>query len=263
MKDRMIAFSRLQSQAPILQKQFHSNIFGYVVIDNFLEDESARALLTEIPDPRAAGLAQSRDYVFAKNKFEKSAIEELGIAFRTLRDELLSPEFAKSLRDITGEDVFVDPAFHGGGLHQGGEGSFLDMHTDFNSHPLHATWFRNLNILLYLNEGWRQGEGGELKLRHRQTGAAASVEPIFNRAVIMHTRDYTLHGYDPIKFPAGKYRRSVAAYAYTHMEKSAEHVSTTWYPDEGGIAKRMLGRVWPRLVRIKGKLLGSGTARNR
>ena len=40
----------------------------------------------------------------------------------------------------------------------------------------------------------------------------ALIEPIFNRAVIMFTRDFTLHGYDSINFPEGTFRNSIAAY---------------------------------------------------
>lgn len=88
---------------------------------------------------------------------------------------------------------------------------------------------------------------------------ASSLCPI---AVIMETRDFTLHGFAPIAFPPGIYRRSIACYAYTQMDSEFSYRSTTWYPQEGGVAKRVVGRAWPTLVRAKNRLLGSATSKN-
>jgi hypothetical protein len=157
----------------------------------------------------------------------------------------------------------MDKEFHGGGLHQGGIGSYLDMHTDFNYHPVHKNWFRNLNILLYLNKDWKQEYGGRLKLRHSVTGKMREIEPTFNRCVIMFTRDYTLHGYEPINFPLGEYRRSIAAYAYTEIETPVSAHSTTWYPENSNSIKQFIGKQWPHLVKIKNSVFGSATTKNK
>ena len=39
--------------------------------------------------------------------------------------------------------------------------------------------FRNLNVLLYLNQSWKPDYKGELKLRHKVTGAACAMAPLF------------------------------------------------------------------------------------
>ena len=104
---------------------------------------------------------------------------------------------------------------------------------------------------------------GELKLRHKFTGDTYEIASILNRCVIMFTRDYTLHGYDEISFPLNMYRRSIAAYAYTHCNAQDRNISsTTWYPEGSGFTKSLLGRYWPKLVRIKNHLLGSSTSKN-
>jgi hypothetical protein len=80
----------------------------------------------------------------------------------------------------------------------------------------------------------------------------------------MPTRDFTLHGYDKISFPPGQYRRSLATYAYTltdDVEDAADR-STVWYPEQSSLWKRMLGKRWPTLVKIKNRLFGSATAKN-
>ena len=259
----LVNFDRLEATQAALRDQFATaQPFRHVVIDDFADPVGLAALLAEMPDPHEAGIGKSRDYVFAKNKFEKSGFAEFGPQSRELYTELCSDRFGEVLRAITGEDVFVDPAFHGGGMHQAGEDSFLDMHVDFNKHPLHESWFRNLNILLYLNPGWEPAWRGSLELRNKKTGAEASVEPLFNRCVIMETREFSLHGFAPIAFPDGVYRRSIACYAYTDMAEDFAYRSTVWYPEEGGAWKRVLGRAWPTLVKTKNRFLGSGTAKN-
>jgi hypothetical protein len=175
----------------------------------------------------------------------------------------MSPRFEKIIRQISGHEVWVDPAFHGGGMHQGAQGSFLDMHTDFNVHPVQTDWFRDLNILIYLNPRWTQEWGGSLKLENLKDGRAAEIEPAFGRCVIMKTRDYTLHGYDPINFPKGEFRRSIACYAYSPLREGVRVKSTKWYPSNGNPLKRLLGQFWPELVAIKSKVFGSATAKNK
>ena len=259
----MIDFRSIERKKDQLRELFNSRSVENVVIDDLISVDSIENLLGEIPDQVEAGLRKSRDYIFAKNKYEKSDFSDYGSSLKGLKEDLLSARFRKLVSFITGEDVFVDSDFHGGGLHQGGAGSFLNMHTDFNYHPLKEDWARSLNILIYLNPEWKSEYGGELKLRHKFTGDTYEIAPILNRCVIMFTRDYTLHGYDEISFPLNMYRRSIAAYAYTHCNAQDRNISsTTWYPEGSGFTKSLLGRYWPKLVRIKNHLLGSSTSKN-
>lgn len=261
----MIDFSLLDMNRAEIAAKFRSAMpFNHVVIDNFCDDVELRALVRSLPDPVNSGVNKSRDYIFAKNKFEQSEFEGISPQCAQLKSDLLSERFQEFLSDITEQAIFVDPNFHGGGVHQGGAGSFLDMHVDFNSHPEKLNWFRNLNILIYLNEGWESEWGGELDLKHRISNESVKVEPIFNRCVIMFTRDYTLHGYEAIKFPRGEFRKSIAAYAYTLVDAGeVSHRSTVWYPTGGNSLKRQVGRWWPLLVGLKNRFLGSGTSNNR
>ena len=260
----MIRFERLEHELPELTRQFASaKPFPFVVIDDFCDAAELGKLVDAIPTPEEGGIGKSRDYVFAKNKFEKSNFREIGPLFAEIYSDLMSERFKTALQAIVAAPVWVDPEFHGGGIHQGGEGSFLDMHVDFTHHPLHDDWRRDLNILLYLNPGWEPSHGGKLELRHKATGDATAIEPLFNRLVIMHTRDFTLHGYKALSFPKGKYRRSIATYAYVPSVGEVKGRSTVWYPEDSGMAKRALGRSWPKLVELKGKIFGSATSRNK
>ncbi|MGH9185892.1 MAG: 2OG-Fe(II) oxygenase [Acidimicrobiales bacterium] len=258
----LVDFDRLERDGDDLHDAFASGWpFRHVVIDHFADPAGLAELVEEIPDPHDAGINKSRDYFFARNKFEKSGFAAFGPRCRAAYEELCSDRFRDALRHITGEDVFVDPTFHGGGMHQSGPESFLDLHVDFNLHPLHDTWFRNLNVLLYLNQGWEPSWGGSLQLRHKATGEERLIEPIFNRCLIMETRDFTQHGFRVTAFPPGVYRRSIATYAYAEVE-GLSYRSSTWYPEGGGIVKRAVGRAWPTLVKAKNRVLGFGTSKN-
>lgn len=260
----MIEFESLEARTYELKTLWNEAMpFRMLTVDGFVESDQLAEMLDELPEPERSGIKKSRDYVFAKNKYEKSEFSSLGRRSSELYADLTSKRFERWLSSICGRNIWVDREFHGGGLHQGGPGSFLDMHVDFNVHPLHSDWMRDLNILLYLNRGWRREYGGQLKLRNRKTGVSRVIEPVFNRCVIMETRDYTLHGYDAIDFPDGEYRRSIACYAYSLAKEKTRARSTIWYPEQSGALKGMAGRVWPTLVRWKGRLLGSGTTRNR
>jgi hypothetical protein len=148
MINKMINFDDIEKKISIYRTDFSEGVTEYVVIDDFLSNESIESIYTEFPDPIELKIQKSRDYVFAKNKYEKSELSSFGHNCIAFKEVLLSERFQTILKRITGEDVFLDPNFHGGGLHQGGEGSFLNMHADFNYHPENNKWFRNLNILL-------------------------------------------------------------------------------------------------------------------
>lgn len=260
----MINFEKIEKEIENLRGCFLKNKpFPHIVIDEFCDQEKISLALESFPDPNKENINKSRDYIFAKNKFEKSEFKNVSPELAEIYSDLISTRFRDILKSITGEEVFIDEKFHGGGLHQGGKGSFLDMHADFNFHPKNQNWFRNVNILIYMNKDWCPEYGGELRLRHKITGDSGFVNPVFNRCVIMLTRDYTLHGYNKISFPEGTFRRSIAAYAYTLTDGSkSKERSTTWYPEKANIIKSFIGSNWPKLVKIKNKFLGSSTGKN-
>jgi hypothetical protein len=245
-----------------LRRRFSSaEPFPLLVLDDFLDARLATALTAEFPPIEE--MPRSRDYVFG-NKRELSSIADVGPASQTFNDAVTSPSFARFLSAVTGMTVFVDPAFHGGGFHQGGEGSYLDFHVDFNVHPLHPGWLRRLNILIYLTPGWAEEWGGHLLVKRAPEDEPVGIAPLFNRAIIMLSDDFTYHGYKPFSAPAGVTRRSVATYAYSGIAEGETKPRTTrWVPEEAGPLKRALARNYNGIVQVKNRLFGSGTAKNR
>jgi hypothetical protein len=65
-------------------------------------------------------------------------------------------------------------------------------------------------------------------------------------------------------FPEGKYRTSIATYAYQIHEKLIETPRTTdWFPKEdASVLKKIFAKNYNFLVQTKNKFFGSGTAKN-
>jgi len=256
----MINFEMLEKNKEQLRMDYLlAKPFPHLIIDNFCDQSRLESMYSKIPELSN----KSRDYMFANNKFEKSNYKELGPEFAELYSDLNSERLNKFLSFIANEDVFVDPVNHGGGLHQGKKNSFLDMHLDFNYHPLKKGWYRNMNLLLYLNKDWKPEYKGHLKLVDLRTGESKEVEVPFNRMIIQQTRAYTLHGYDMTNFPEGVYRTSIATYAYTNHQHLIEKPRTTdWVVKDAKPLKRAIAAIYGPAVSIKNALFGSGTAKN-
>jgi len=261
----MIDFNKLElNLQQYKSKYIGNNPFDHVIIDGFCIDKDLSDTVEHLESLELMPHQKSKDYIFARNKFENSDFHRISAGFARLKKDLISERFSIWISQLTGQNVFIDPDFHGGGLHQGGKNSFLDMHADFNYHPINTAWFRNINILLYLNKCWKPEYGGQLKLIDDRIACSQPllIEPLFNRAVIMLTRDFTLHGYDSINFPKGTFRKSVAAYAYTNTGEAGELRTTRWKP-ENNMLKRYFSKYIPKLVSLKNRFLGSGTVKNK
>jgi hypothetical protein len=258
----MINFNHLElNKESYRTKYLSAKPFPHLSIQNFCNNDKISFLYDQIPDLNS----KSRDYMFAKNKFEKSNYGELGDLFMELQDDLRSDRLNNFLSFISCQNVFVDPKNHGGGLHQGRGNSQLDMHLDYNYHPLNKNWWREMNLLLYLNKNWSPQFGGQLKLHDLRTDCKVECDVHFNTMVIQKCDDYTLHGYDLTTFPPGNHRTSIATYAFVkHVNIIDKPRLTDWIPnaDNQSLTKSFFTRLSKVVIPIKNKILGSGTANN-
>lgn len=255
-------FNAWIDQGASLREEFmNATPFPLLVIDDFLDEETANGLLDEFPAPDA--MSRSRDYMFGEKR-ELSSVAEQGPVSRAFYDALMGERFKTFIHELTGRGLFVDPAFHGGGFHQSGDGGFLDTHVDFNMHPLHNDWLRVLNVLLYLNKHWKPEYDGRLLIKARPDDQPRAIEPIFNRGLLMLTDDHTYHGFKKMSLPPGVTRKSIATYAYEKVPVGSMKARTTgWAPETGSFIKRPLAKHYNSLVKAKTKIFGSSTAKNR
>ena len=145
---------------------------------------------------------------------------------------MASAAFLDWMGQLTGSpDLLYDPYYFGGGTHDNRNGQQLDVHVDFNRHPITHS-HRRLNLIVYLNPEWRDDWGGLLEL-HRDPRAADDevrwINPRFNRAVLFETTESSWHGFSPIALPAERAdlsRRSIALYFYSRERPASETAQT-------------------------------------
>jgi len=191
--------------------------FPFVVIDGFLEASFARELARSLPSLESARQA-GREFkaVNERGKVQVTRTEAFSPAVRALNELMASPALLGVLERITGiRELLADEELVGGGIHLMDSGAHLDVHVDFDRIEEREI-YRRLNLLLFLNEDWQDGWGGELELwdadvKHRHHAFA----PRLNRLVLFETSDHSFHGVRKVRCPAGAARRSFATYYYT------------------------------------------------
>lgn len=125
--------------------------------------------------------------------------------------------FIAFLEELTGiRGLVPDPHLRGGGLHEIRKGGLLGVHADFNIQK-RLKLYRRLNLLIYLNKDWDEQWGGALELWDRQgQGCVRTIPPLFNRAVLFDTSNFSYHGHPhPLACPPDRSRKSVALYYYS------------------------------------------------
>lgn len=188
--------------------------FPHIVIDEFVSPDVLRMIIDNFP-PREQAVSFKRDQENLKYQFHPVDLEH--DLTRNLFAALNSEPFLKFLTAMTGiEGLIADPYFTGGGLHETLRGGHLGVHADFNRHKI-MNVRRRINVLIYLNEDWKDEYGGHLELWSTDMKTLGrKVAPIIGRCVVFSTNLDSFHGHpDPLNTPEDKSRRSIATYYYT------------------------------------------------
>jgi Rps23 Pro-64 3,4-dihydroxylase Tpa1-like proline 4-hydroxylase len=213
---------------PLRDQYANAEPFPHIALDGLFDDDALDAVLAEFPS-REAMRWREFDTPLEKKLGYYHETSTISKTVREFLDAMNSFEMLLWLEALTGiEGLIPDPYFGGGGLHQIEPGGFLKIHADFNVHPK-LKLDRRLNMLIYLNKGWRDEYGGHLELWDRDMSACRrEILPLFNRTVIFSTTDTSFHGHPhPLTAPEGMSRKSVSLYYYTagrpEAERSAPH----------------------------------------
>jgi hypothetical protein len=152
-----------------------------------------------------------------EQKWSTEDARQMGPFTAALIAQLNAGPFVSFLEELTGIGSLVpDPHLRGGGLHEIRRGGLLGVHADFNVHP-RLRLYRRLNLLVYLNKDWQPEWGGSLELWDRGgQQCVRAIEPVFNRAVLFDTSNFSYHGHPhPLACPPERSRKSVALYYYS------------------------------------------------
>lgn len=196
--------------------------FQHTVFDDLLPPEIIQLLIREFPGPDADAwqlhgpgrTSWQRD----KNSAKLGTDDEtnFGPFTRHFMAQLNSGVFLAFLEQVTGVKGLIPDVTYGHcGMHSTGRGGRLMMHTDVNRHPHGNAMHQYLNLILYLNEDWRDEYGGHLELWDQARNPVKKILPIANRAVLFNAGTRSLHGHPhPLTCPEGRRRNSLAVYYY-------------------------------------------------
>ncbi|MCB0570381.1 MAG: 2OG-Fe(II) oxygenase, partial [Phaeodactylibacter sp.] len=181
--------------------------FPSIYFDNFFNADILHQVLAEFPELGKEGKGE----VFYANpneaKYASKGEYKFGPLTREFMHFLNSQPFLEFLQNLTGikETLIPDPYFEGGGCHQIKPGGFLKVHVDFHKHKAMGL-DRRVNVLVYLNEDWKDEYGGHFELWERDMSSCVTrIAPLFNRMAIFSTTDYSWHGHpDPLNCPPGR-----------------------------------------------------------
>jgi 2OG-Fe(II) oxygenase superfamily len=225
------------ARAAEIRHQFQqAKPFRHVAIDNFLASGNCEGLLRDFPafDPKRA----MNELGMVGRKACVERVVDISPFYADFYRYINSKSFLDAMSAVTGiEDLIADRTLFGGGTHENLSGQSLDVHIDFNIDE-RTMLHRRVNLLIYLNKEWEEAWGGAIELHSNPhnplVDELATFVPLFNRAVIFETSEYSWHGFRRITLPPEKQhlsRKSFSIYLYTKDRPVDEVVAphTTFY----------------------------------
>lgn len=204
-----------------------SQPFPHIVLKSIIQPELLEIMSDSFPN-RTDGKWWKYENILEK-KLARNDLHNFPYPIRKFINELMENRFVSFLEHITGiKGLITDHTLNGGGLHQIVRGGKLDIHADYNYHPI-THLDRRVNVLVYLNKNWELNWNGNLELWDEQMKEClVSIPPEIGTVVIFNTTDHAYHGHpDPLSCPYSESRKSIALYYYTNgrpeEERSTPH----------------------------------------
>ena len=211
-----VDYDRWEPRADALRADWGAaSPFPHVVLDDFLDPATCRALGEEFRDVGGPGWIENRHY--SQRLRSRNGRGGFGAPALALLEELDSARFRRLVERVTGEaGLFLDGEMLDGGVSAMGRGDFFDLHTDMRAHALRRRWMRRVNLIVYLTEAWCDEWNGALELWEPDgRRCARAIAPRFNRAVLFEVSGRALHGVpEPLACPAGASRNNLVLYYF-------------------------------------------------
>ena len=227
---KLFPYQRYESQQEVLAEGYRAKQpYHHHYFENFFDDEIALAMAREFP---SHGEQTWIEYKHVnENKAGLHVRDKLPDLIGRVIDELNSPRFVALLSEITGiEGLMADDSIEGGGIHQAETGGFLNVHTDFIMHRTRPNWRRRCNLIIYLNEGWKEEWGGNIDFWAPDMSEIVGSYPAFLNSALLFSTPGALHGFpDPLTCPETVARKSVQFYYYTIDESPTSGATATAY----------------------------------
>jgi Rps23 Pro-64 3,4-dihydroxylase Tpa1-like proline 4-hydroxylase len=253
----MLNYNLLEAQMEEYRKSFaEAKPHRHLVIDGFLNEDFAKTAFQVFPKMEDMDMLQD----FRQYKAQDPDLSKFNPIFREIVFEHLHSrrflEFIAGITDIP--NLLPDYQLYAAGLAQGADNSFLNVHIDNSSHPIHP-WYRRLNLLIYLNPDWTEEKGGHLELWTPDMSESAEIAPLFNRMVLFATDKQSWHGHRAVKTPDGDTRKSINIYYFTESSpdgtkyyhitsfraRKSERVNKVLYPADN-LVRSLVRRLRPQ-----------------
>jgi hypothetical protein len=206
-----------ESTSTLAKRYREAKPYPHVIMDDLFQPELLDELLDEMSRSRKSDWLEYNTQELDK-RGQKSAIG-LGKAGQQMVSMLHSAPFLYLLSEITEVwNLLPDPYIHGAGYSVIPPRGKFNVHVDLNADVTNGL-VRRMALLIYLNKDWKSEYGGELELWNADaTERVCSIEPHFNRAVLMEISETGYHGINPVVEPTGRSRHSFMLYFNTAGE---------------------------------------------
>ena len=190
----------------------------YKIIDDYLTNEELNIIEKYWPNENDTCWYKRTD-LFQKNQFGCNNKDKIPKKLLKIINKFQSNDFVNFVSSTLGiKNLKKDNQLHGGGIVQYGKDGYLDLHLDYDIHPL-TKKHRRANILLYLTKDWKEEYNGALKLYDGEL-LIDTIYPKYNRLVIFSVDDNSWHGFpEPLKCPNNIFRKSINVYYVTESIK--------------------------------------------
>lgn len=218
-----------QKRHELKNKFISAEPFEHIIIPNFLDPVYAEKLHSDFFFPTSNSSTNCTELenknVWHKYcnpievKYANDHIDKMSPAMQDLFYILSTDEITQKFSEISDiHNLEYDPYLHGAGLHVHPTNGRLNMHLDYEKHPITGKE-RRLNLILYLSKEWDPKWNGETQLWNETMTECIVKSPVeFNTAFIFKTNDISWHGLpEKITCPAGTHRKSLAYYYVSDM----------------------------------------------
>lgn len=222
--------------------------YDYGCFDNFLPIEVLERVREEVLALGSKDPENSSGNERLKTSFNP---DTLPAYTKAVFHALNSRAFIQFLEQMSGiKGLIPDPYYFGGGIHRTENTGFLSIHADFNHHAL-MNLQRRLNLLIYLNPGWKEEYGGSFEVwTNDMSQKVAGFAPVMNRMCCFSTGDDTMHGNpEPVNHPDGQPRLSIALYYYTATWEEGRMGQSTVFKRRPGTGDAKSNEAVLRVVR--------------
>lgn len=225
--------------------------YKHLVLNNFFNEDVATQLFEKFPSIENLNVKRKS---LNEDKSEDYHFERWDPIFSDVRAAVSSPEWYAIMDKLTGlSGLRTTQDSLGSGVHQGKNGSFVDVHVDVNMNTEAGLW-RRVNLLIYLNKNWKPEYGGDLEIWDKEmTKCHHKVMPGFNTAVLFYTDDNSPHGVTKLNVPEGESRKSFYTYYYTKPDADTVYRDSKFLSRPDDKLSRKLATSTKEAIKIRGK----------